>query len=79
MLAKSLKKGRKLIICPPVLVDYWKDVLLEFDVAAEVESLGKLDSVLEKGVDKYKYVFIDEAHRFRNQGTESFEKNKCCY
>lgn len=49
MLAKSLKKGRKLIICPPVLVDYWKDVLLEFDVAAEVESLGKLDRILDKG------------------------------
>lgn len=61
-------------------MDYWKDVLLEFDVAAELESLGKLDSVLEKGVDKYKYVFIDEAHRFRNQGTESFSSlHKICY
>ena len=80
MLAKSLKKSRKLIICPPVLVDYWKDVLLEFDVAAEVESLGKLESILDKGVDKYKYVFIDEAHRFRNQGTESFSNlHKICF
>ena len=81
MLAKSLKKGRKLIICPPVLVDYWKDVLLEFDVAAEVESLGKLDRILEKGdVDKYRYVFIDEAHRFRNSQTESFSQlHKICY
>ena len=80
MLAKSLKKGKKLIICPPVLVDYWKDVLLEFDVAAEVESLGKLDRILEKGVDKYQYVFIDEAHRFRNAGTESFSNlHKICF
>ncbi len=80
MLAKSLKKGRKLIICPPVLVDYWKDVLLEFDVAAEVESLGKLDRILERGVDKYQYVFIDEAHRFRNAGTESFSSlHKICF
>ena len=81
MLAKSLTKGRKLIICPPVLVDYWKDVLLEFDVAAEVESLGKLDRILEKGdVDKYRYVFIDEAHRFRNSQTESFSQlHKICY
>ena len=80
MLAKSLMKGRKLVICPPVLVDYWKDVLLEFDVAAEVESLGKLESILEKGVDRYKYVFIDEAHRFRNQGTEGFSNlHKICY
>ena len=80
MLAKSLKKGRKLIICPPVLVDYWKEVLLEFDVAAEVESLGKLEKILDKGVDTYSYVFIDEAHRFRNQGTESFSNlHKICY
>lgn len=80
MLAKSLKKGKKLVICPPVLVDYWKEVLLEFDVAAEVESLGKLDAILEKGVDKFTYVFIDEAHRFRNQGTESFSAlHKICY
>ena len=80
MLAKSLKKGRKLVICPPVLVDYWNDVLGEFDVAAEVQSLGKLDAILEKGVDKFSYVFIDEAHRFRNQGTESFSSlHKICY
>ncbi len=80
MLARTLKKGKKLVICPPVLVDYWKDVLLEFDVAAVVESLGKLDSILEKGVDKFSYVFIDEAHRFRNQGTESFSSlHKICY
>lgn len=80
MLAKSLKKGKKLIICPPVLVDYWKDVLLEFDVAAEVESLGRLENILEHGVDKFSYVFIDEAHRFRNQGTESFSKlHKICF
>ena len=80
MLAKSLKKGKKLVICPPVLVDYWEEVLLEFDVAAEVESLGKLDTILEKGVDKFTYVFIDEAHRFRNQGTENFSTlHKICY
>ncbi|MBR3241388.1 MAG: helicase [Parasporobacterium sp.] len=74
MLAKTLKKGKKLIICPPVIVDYWRQVLLDFDVAATVESLGKLDRLLEKGVDDYAYVFVDEAHRFRNDGTESYSK-----
>ena len=72
MLARSIK-GKKLVICPPVLVDYWKAVLLEFDVAATVESLGKLDKLLERGVDEYKYVFVDEAHRFRNQDTSGFQ------
>lgn len=73
MLARSLPKGKKLIICPPVLVDYWKEVLLEFDVAATVESLGKLDKLLENGVNEYKYIFVDEAHRFRNQDTSGFQ------
>ena len=79
MLAKILKKGRKLVVCPPVLVDYWSEVLQEFDVAAEVVSLGKLDSVMDKA-DKYRYVFVDEAHRFRNAGTEAFSKlHAICY
>ena len=50
-----------------------KKVMLDFDVAATVESLGKLDYLIETGVDNYEYVFIDEAHRFRNQDTESFK------
>jgi superfamily II DNA/RNA helicase len=72
MLAKKLK-GKKLVICPPVLLDYWKRVLLDFDVAARVESLGKLEKLLDEGIDDYKYVFIDEAHRFRNDDTEAFK------
>ena len=79
MLAKSLGKGKKLVICPPVLISYWEEVLLEFDVAAKVISLGKLDSVLESNTD-YEYVFVDEAHRFRNAGTDSFSKlHEICY
>jgi len=79
MLGKSLGKGKKLVICPPVLVNYWEEVLLEFDVAAKVVSLGKLDSVLQSGTE-YEYVFVDEAHRFRNAGTDSFSKlHEICY
>ena len=82
MLAKSLKNTRKLIICPPVLVDYWEQVMNEFDVSAKVCSLGKLDLLLEDKelLAKYDYVFIDEAHRFRNDKTESFSKlHEICY
>ena len=79
MLAKSLGKGRKLVICPPVLVSYWEEVLLEFDVAAKVVSLGRLDSILASSTE-YEYVFVDEAHRFRNAGTDSFSKlHEICY
>lgn len=48
--------------------------MLDFDVAATVESLGKLDSILDKGVDDYAYVFVDEAHRFRNDKNEGYGK-----
>lgn len=80
MLAKKVKKGKKLFICPPVLIEYWEGVLRDFDVAARVESLGKLDRLIEDGIDDYKYVFIDEAHRFRNDDTESFKLlHEICY
>ena len=80
MLAKKVKKGKKLFICPPVLKEYWESVLHDFDVAAKVESLGKLDKLIEAGIDDYKYVFIDEAHRFRNADTESFKLlHEICY
>ena len=74
MLAKAFDHNTyKLVICPPVLVDYWRSVLQEFDVSrCDVESIGKLDSIIQKGTDKYSYIFIDEAHRFRNSGTDSF-------
>lgn len=81
MLAQKLK-GRKLIICPPVLKDYWERTLQQFEVSAKVESLGKLDSILDDNdlMKNTKYVFIDEAHRFRNQKTENFEKlHQICY
>lgn len=81
MLANSFNRNTyKLIICPPVLVDYWRSVLQEFDVSrCDVESLGKLDKVIARGTDKYQYVFVDEAHRFRNSGTEAFtELHQIC-
>ena len=66
--------GRFLVICPPVLKDYWRDTFFEFGVPQHrIESLGKLEHLLREGVEKYDTVIIDEAHRFRNEGTQSFE------
>ena len=82
LLAKSLKNKRRLVICPPVLVDYWESVLKDFDVVADVWSLGKLDYILENPdkLERYDYVFVDEAHRFRNAKTEGYEKlHQICY
>ena len=80
LLAQQLP-GSKLIICPPVLKDYWEETFFEFGIQKfRVESLGKLDQVIKDGADKYNYIFIDEAHRFRNEYTQSFESiHQICF
>lgn len=65
-------RGRILVVCPPVLQEYWKESLLEFRVPAVVESLGKLEHIIRKGIGKYDYIVVDEAHRFRNEATQSY-------
>lgn len=75
LLAQQLD-GRNLIICPPVLKEYWQDIFSDFRVPADVESLGQLDKLVEKGTEKYKNIFIDEAHRFRNETNQTYEKLK---
>jgi len=76
MLAQQLD-GRNLIICPPILKDYWENTFQDFRVPATVESLGKLDEIIEiVSHREYKNVFIDEAHRFRNESTQTYEKLK---
>jgi len=73
LLAKELG-GRKLVVCPPVLQDYWEETFRDFGVrGATVVSHGKLDHVLNKAV-QYNYIFVDEAHRFRNENTQRYEK-----
>lgn len=73
MLAQQLDKGRILIICPPVLKEYWEETFKEFGIpSVTVESRGKLHHIIERGHQKYKYVFIDESHRFRNEKTQEY-------
>lgn len=78
LLARQLD-GRSLVIAPPHLLDRhnpgsWWNVFREFGVRGfHCESIGKLESLLEEDLAKYKYVFIDESHRFRNQDAQSYE------
>ncbi|HJS17831.1 MAG TPA: helicase-related protein [Anaerolineales bacterium] len=70
--------GRTLVIAPPVLLDpdnpgSWRNAFSDFRVAADFESIGKLEDLLERDTDKYKNVIIDEAHRFRNEGNRTYE------
>lgn len=73
LLAQELE-GKKLILCPPVLVDYWESVIMDFGIrGVKVESEGKLDKIIEMGAEQFSYVFVDESHRFRNAGTEAYQ------
>lgn len=66
--------GRTLVVCPPVLKNYWNDSLFDFRIRSyEVESLGKLEQIIKKGIDRYDYIVVDEAHRFRNEKTQAYE------
>lgn len=66
--------GRKLFIVPPVLIDYWRSVLTSFGVRGfEVKSSGSLNKIKEsKEYRDFKYIFIDEAHKFRNKDTRTY-------
>jgi len=71
--------GRHLVIAPPVLIDEhnpgsWRNVFHDFNISAKFKSLGMLDELIQEGTDRYKNVFIDEAHRFRTESTATYEK-----
>ena len=79
LLARELGE-RVLVIAPPHLLDdsnpgSWPNVFTEFGVrGAAFRSVGKLDEVAESDTSKYKYVFIDESHRFRTDSNPTYEK-----
>jgi hypothetical protein len=45
-------------------------VLLGDDTRFLCESLGKLESLLDRDLQKFTTVFIDESHRFRTEDTQ---------
>lgn len=66
-------QGHVLVICPPVLKEYWEESLRDFGIRSHrVESLGKLENILRGDLSRYKYVVVDEAHRFRNENTYAY-------
>lgn len=50
-------QGKILVVCPPVLQNYWEESLRDFGIRSfEVQSLGKLEHTLRKDTSKYKCV-----------------------
>jgi len=86
-IAKQLNK-RGIVICPPGLIgdknSGWVNYIEQFGLASngwEVRSGGDLENTFEfvnKAAD-VEVVIVDEAHRFRNQDTKSYEmlRNIC--
>ncbi len=78
LLARELD-GRTLVVAPPGLIDRnnpgsWSNAFGDFGVRqGEFESIGKLESIIERGVDRFKNVIIDESHAFRNEETQRYE------
>lgn len=86
-IAKALRK-RGMVICPPGLMgdenknEGWRKYLDQFQLYDwEVRSQGKLEETFEylKDRDDFEIIIVDEAHRFRNSDTQSYEllKNIC--
>jgi superfamily II DNA/RNA helicase len=77
LLANELD-GYNLVIAPPNLLDEenpgsWRNVFSDFKISADYESIGKLEKLVKRGTEKYKNVFIDEAHRFRSESNITYE------
>jgi len=68
-----------LVIAPPHLLDEhnpgsWPNVFRDFGVRGSLcESVGKLESLRNRDLKRFKTVFIDESHRFRTEDTQSYE------
>ena len=85
MYAKILT-GKILVIAPPPIIPNWRGAFKDFDIKSknyDIESIGMLHKILERikkdekiGKKTYDYVFIDEAHRFRNGKNEQYAKLK---
>jgi superfamily II DNA or RNA helicase len=90
LIARQLRK-RGIVLCPPGLIgdekkekSGWKWYLETFGLYDwRVESIGKLgdqDFIKSlKGLKGIEVIIVDEAHRFRNEDTKSYEqlKNLC--
>ena len=84
LIARRLEK-RGIIICPPGLIgddsasSGWNKYKEDFELHDwEVRSGGDLDKIITfiENTDSIEAIIIDEAHRYRNSSTETYEKLK---
>lgn len=64
---------KTIIISPPHLVEQWETFRRDFDFNAKVFSGGLLEKALAERIDHDEVLLIvDEAHKYRNENTESY-------
>lgn len=66
---KEVKRAKPLIICPPHLIDMWKEYMRLFDIYAEVVSrykIGMEGNILSRYTN-CDVILVDESHNFRNK------------
>lgn len=54
-----------LVICPPNLIEMWKEYREKFDLKADIISIGGVQKVLPD-LRRFRIVIIDESHNLRN-------------
>jgi hypothetical protein len=77
MLARELG-GRTLILAPPHMCDRnrkgsWPNVVRDVDIRADAWSTGLLEDIAKKDLGAYANVIVDEAHKFRNEDTATYD------
>ena len=82
MYAQTLK-GKILVITPPAIKPNWESAFKDFGLKTrdyDIISKGLIEKEADRiekeelsGKKSYEYVFVDEAHSFRNGKTKSFE------
>jgi ERCC4-related helicase len=78
LLASQLpSSAKKIFICPPILQQEWRNTLKYFEITS-YDIFSSDDQILTKikndeFIVNAEYIFIDEAHRFRNADTQSFK------
>jgi len=66
---------KTIIIAPPHLNEQWEDYRWSFDYNAKVYGSGSIERALEENSDdEEKLIIIDEAHKYRNESTDSYAK-----
>lgn len=72
---------KTIVICPPHLKDQWdNDYRFIFDFNAKIYGSGSIDkALLDNSDSEEKLIIVDEAHKYRNEGTQDYANlHKLC-